>query len=167
MEVSFSYIKPSASTCCCTSIHFKTSHPFWTEYNVNHYVYQAVSLDRLRLKEQLTSWDKLYLKFRLRASDTIAEAPHMTVHKVKCALTFMGPRIANVFSGITNEMQRYTIYLSLWNALHVSGHSSAHHQELKNCIYSIGILSNRYCYLPLSWKRWDAVKVWQSTRFCI
>ena len=28
--------------------------------------------------------------------------------------------------------------LFLWNALHVSGGSSAHHQELKNCIYSIG-----------------------------
>ena len=34
-------------------------------------------------------------------------------------------------------MQRYTIYLLLWNALHVSGGSSAHHQELKNCTYSI------------------------------
>ena len=28
-------------------------------------------------------------------------------------------------------MQRYKIYLFLWNALHVSGGSSAHHQELK------------------------------------
>ena len=28
--------------------------------------------------------------------------------------------------------------LFLWNALHVSGGSSAHYQELKNCIYSIG-----------------------------
>jgi len=35
-------------------------------------------------------------------------------------------------------MQRNTIYLFLWNALYVSGDSSAHHQELKNCIYSIG-----------------------------
>jgi hypothetical protein len=29
-------------------------------------------------------------------------------------------------------MQRYTIRLFLQNALHVSGGSSAHHQELKN-----------------------------------
>ena len=36
-----------------------------------------------------------------------------------------------VFSYITNERQRYTVYLFLWNALHVSGRSSAHHQELK------------------------------------
>ena len=35
-------------------------------------------------------------------------------------------------------MQSYTIYLFMWNALQVSGSSSAHHQELKNCIYSIG-----------------------------
>jgi len=34
-------------------------------------------------------------------------------------------------------MQRNTIYLFLWNALHVSGGSSANHQELKNCMYSI------------------------------
>ena len=53
-------------------------------------------------------------------------------------LTFMGPCIAKVFSSITKKMQRYTIYLFLRNALHVSGGSSAHHQELKNCIYSIG-----------------------------
>ena len=51
--------------------------------------------------------------------------------------TFVGPCIANIFSSITNEMQRYTIYLFLWNALHVSGGSSAHHQDLKNCIYNI------------------------------
>jgi len=35
-------------------------------------------------------------------------------------------------------------YLFLWNALHVSGGSSAHHQEFKNCMYSIG-----YCVKPL------------------
>ena len=53
-------------------------------------------------------------------------------------LTFMGPCIANIFSSITNEMQRYTIYLFLLNAVHVLDGSSAHHQELKNFIYSIG-----------------------------
>jgi hypothetical protein len=48
---------------------------------------------------------------------------------------FKGPSIVNVFSSITNKMQRYTIHLFLQNALHVSGGSSAHHQELKNYIY--------------------------------
>jgi hypothetical protein len=46
-------------------------------------------------------------------------------------MTFKGPCIANVFSRITNKMQRYAIRLFLQNALHVSGGSSAHHQELK------------------------------------
>jgi len=37
-------------------------------------------------------------------------------------------------------MQRYTIFFITVNALHVSGGSSAHHQELKNCTHSIGYL---------------------------
>jgi hypothetical protein len=37
----------------------------------------------------------------------------------------------SLFSSITNKMQRYTIRLFLQNALHVSGGSSAYHQELK------------------------------------
>ena len=31
-----------------------------------------------------------------------------------------------------------TLFIFLWNALHVWGGSSAHHQELKDCMYSIG-----------------------------
>ena len=65
----------------------------------------------------------------------------------------MGPCIAKVFSSITNKMQRYTSSLFLWNALHVLGGSSAHHQELKIFIYSVGYFSTLFCYLPLSWKR--------------
>ena len=44
-------------------------------------------------------------------------------------------------------------------------------RSANNCIYSIWYLSHRYCYLPLSWKRWNwferaqqqqvAVMVWQ------
>jgi hypothetical protein len=41
-------------------------------------------------------------------------------------LTFMGPCIVS----ISNEMQRYTVYLYLGTALHVSGGTSTHHQEL-------------------------------------
>jgi hypothetical protein len=41
-------------------------------------------------------------------------------------LTFMGPCIVS----ISNTMQRYTIYLYLETALHVSGGTSTHHQEL-------------------------------------
>jgi hypothetical protein len=55
-------------------------------------------------------------------------------------LTSKGPCIVNVFSSIANKMQRYTIRLFLQNALHVSGGPSAHHQELKNCTYSVWYL---------------------------
>jgi hypothetical protein len=40
-------------------------------------------------------------------------------------LTFMGPRILI----ISNKMQRYTLYLYLETALHISGGTSTHHQE--------------------------------------
>ena len=35
-----------------------------------------------------------------------------------------------MYSSITNKMQRYTMVFITINALHVSGGSSAHHQEL-------------------------------------
>ena len=60
----------------------------------------------------------------------------------------MGPCITNVFSIITKKMQSYTISLFLWNAIYVSGGSSAHHQELKSVYIASGTLS--YRYLPLS-----------------
>jgi hypothetical protein len=53
-------------------------------------------------------------------------------------LTYMDPCIVNVFSNITKKMRRYTMYLFLWNALHVSGGSSAHHQELKT-VYTASV----------------------------
>ena len=39
-------------------------------------------------------------------------------------------------------MQSYTIFSIIVNAVHVSGGFSAHHQELKNCIHSIGYVPN-------------------------
>jgi hypothetical protein len=62
----------------------------------------------------------------------------------------MGPCIESVFYYISNKMQRYTVYLYLETALHVSGGTSTHHQEPINCIYSTWYLSDRYCYLPLA-----------------
>jgi hypothetical protein len=48
-------------------------------------------------------------------------------------LTFMGPCIVSIFqyTSISNKMQRYTIYLYLETALHVSGGTTTHHQERK------------------------------------
>src|SRR5215470_1322975 len=46
-------------------------------------------------------------------------------------LTFMGLCIVSIFqyTCISNKMQRYTVYLYLETALHVSGGTSTHHQE--------------------------------------
>jgi hypothetical protein len=41
----------------------------------------------------------------------------------------MGPCIVSIFQYISNEMQRYTVYLYLETALHVSGGTFTHHQE--------------------------------------
>jgi hypothetical protein len=43
----------------------------------------------------------------------------------------MGPCIVNIFQYISNKMQRYTIYLYLETALHVSGGIFTHYQERK------------------------------------
>jgi hypothetical protein len=44
-------------------------------------------------------------------------------------LTFMGPCIVSIFqyTCISNKMQRYTVYLYLETALHVSSGTSTHH----------------------------------------
>ena len=56
---------------------------------------------------------------------------------------------------ISNKNQRYTVYY-MWKLLYMFRmvpppiiRSSC------NCIYSIWYLSQRYCYLPLSWKSWN------------
>jgi hypothetical protein len=64
--------------------------------------------------------------------------------------TFKGPCIANVFPSVTNKMQRYIIRLFLQNALHVSGGSSAHHQELKNCTYVQHLVFVKLLLLPFA-----------------
>jgi hypothetical protein len=46
-------------------------------------------------------------------------------------LTFMGPCVVSIFQStcISTKMQRYTVYLHLETALHVSGSISTHHQK--------------------------------------
>jgi hypothetical protein len=41
----------------------------------------------------------------------------------------MGPCIVNIFQYISNKMQRYTVYLYMETALHVSGGTFTHHKE--------------------------------------
>jgi hypothetical protein len=43
-------------------------------------------------------------------------------------LKFMGPCIVSIFQYISNKMLRYTVYLYVENALHVSSGISTHHQ---------------------------------------
>jgi hypothetical protein len=45
----------------------------------------------------------------------------------------MGACIVSIFQYISNKMQRYTVYLYLETALHVSGGTSTHHQERFEC----------------------------------
>jgi hypothetical protein len=44
-------------------------------------------------------------------------------------LTFMSACIISIFQYISNKMQRYTVYLYLETALHVSGGTFTHYQE--------------------------------------
>jgi hypothetical protein len=41
----------------------------------------------------------------------------------------MGPCVLSIFQYISNKMQRYTVYLYLETALHVSDGTSTQHQE--------------------------------------
>jgi hypothetical protein len=43
-------------------------------------------------------------------------------------LKFMGTCMVSIFQYIPNKMQRYTVYLYLETALHVSGGTFTHHQ---------------------------------------
>jgi len=45
-----------------------------------------------------------------------------------------------IILSIHNKMQLYTVFFITANAVHVSGGFSAHHQELKNCMHSIGCM---------------------------
>jgi hypothetical protein len=67
----------------------------------------------------------------------------------------MDPCIVSIFQYISNKIQRYTVYLYLENALHVSDGTSTRHQELIQLYLQHLILSQRYCYLPLSWESWN------------
>jgi hypothetical protein len=60
---------------------------------------------------------------------------------------FMGPCILSIFqyTCISNKMQRYTVYLYLETALHVSGGTSTHREEriqlyLQNLVFVTPLL---------------------------
>jgi len=50
----------------------------------------------------------------------------------------MVPCIVSIFQYISNKMQRYTVYLYLETALHVSGSTFTHHQErIQLCLQNL------------------------------
>jgi hypothetical protein len=53
----------------------------------------------------------------------------VNIQSLRKCLTFVDPCIVRIFQYISNKMQRYTVYLYLEIALHVSGGISTHHQE--------------------------------------
>ena len=89
-------------------------------------------------------------------------------HQIWCTITLFFSKIKHYFKfNVHGSMhcKNIPIYIQqdatlhslfyLETALHVSGPTSTHHQERKNCIYTIWYLSHHYCYLPLSWKSWN------------
>src|SRR5215475_1531056 len=72
----------------------------------------------------------------------------------------MGPCVVNIFqyACISNKMQRYTVYLYLETALHVSGGTSTHHQERIQLSTASGICHTvtAICrYREKSWNRFE------------
>jgi len=77
-------------------------------------------------------------------------------------LTFMGLCIVNIFQYISNKMQRYTVYLYLKTALHISGVTSTHHQEgiqmyLQHLVFVTPLLLPAAKAADSSWQIPDAV----------
>jgi hypothetical protein len=52
---------------------------------------------------------------------------------------YVGNKNEDIYSSKTNKIQRYTMVFITRNVLHVSGGSSAHHQELKTVYKASGI----------------------------
>ena len=127
----------------------------------------------LGIRDYYKTHSETYVPKFLISAKNDTEKLKICCRKRQTRFTFVGPCIANVFSSITNKMQRYTIYLFLWNALYVSGGSSTHQQEPKNCIYSIGyfvkpLLLPATVVVPSIPRQWQVTeKFLQSTRCCI
>jgi hypothetical protein len=74
-------------------------------------------------------WHKALSEFFNHLNAELSPICHLLV--LLGDLTFMGPCIVSIFqyTCISNKMQRYTVYLYLETALHVSGGTSTHHRE--------------------------------------
>ena len=59
----------------------------------------------------------------------------------------MGPCIVSIFQYISNKVQRYTVYLYLETALHVSGGTSTQHQERIQLYLQHLVFVTPYCWI--------------------
>ena len=80
---------------------------------------------------------------------------HITVHTVSGIVN----TAASCYRGTDGKCQQDETSLDLFiftDAIHVSGGSSAHHQEHTTVNTASGIV-NQYCCQLLQWKRWNEV----------
>ena len=75
-----------------------------------------------------------------RNTACIVDIPAITYSVPRSVYIFFQSKTSRPILSITNKMQRYTIFFIAVKALYVSGGFPAHHQELKNCTYSIWYL---------------------------
>ena len=79
-------------------------------------------------------------------------------------------QLSDTYSSVANKMQRYTTVFITTNALHVSGGSSTHHQELKTVYTASGIcqaFSASYHYREWVGTMVRSRKSLTNTRCCV
>ena len=69
--------------------------------------------------------------------------------------TFVGPRTINTFTKYKKRDATFVNLFSSQDVPHVSGGSSAHHQDHKTVHTASGIV-NQHCRLLVSWKSWNS-----------
>jgi len=80
----------------------------------------------------------------------------------RVGLIFICPCIVNIIPNYNQQDATFLELLISTHALHVSGGSSAHHQEHINVHTASGIV-NQYCCLLISWMRWNSMNSISST----
>jgi hypothetical protein len=68
-----------------------------------------------------------WMTYTLSMYDFFPLFTHLNI--IIITLKLMGQCIVYIFQYVSNKMQRYTVYLYLETAVHVSGGTPIHHQE--------------------------------------
>jgi len=67
-------------------------------------------------------------------------------------------KLMTVYSQSTTKMLRFSIFLFLYDAVHVSDGFFRPSSGVQNCTYSVRYLSDQYCYLLLAWP-WCSIRL--------